>query len=119
MDYLRASRESLEEFMKFLQKKNNQKGQSTIEYLLVLGVVFILVLNLLNSPFFANMMGSDGDVFTAFKKYIEYSYRHTHFKKEGDPLDNFNGYTGNHESFTQPNIIDTRFFLVRNPYGAP
>jgi hypothetical protein len=97
----------------------NQKGQSTIEYVLVMGVALILVVNFVNSDKFKELMGGDSEIFKRYKNYLEYSYRHTHFSVQDEPTNNFNNYSGNHESYTIEDFNDTRFFIVRNPYGAP
>lgn len=96
--------------------KMNQRGQTSVEYVLVLGVVLLLTMTVIKSNRFKSLVSGDGDVFQGYKNYMEYTYRHAYFDLK-DSQSNYGAYTGNHNSYTQDSGIDTRFFLVRNPYG--
>lgn len=97
-----------------------KKGQSTVEYLLVMAIVFITFFKVFQSDAFRNLFAGDSDVMKGYRKYIEFSYRHGYldlgFKTITEP---FSDYTNNqHPSYTNPESgNDTRFFLVSEPYG--
>lgn len=67
-----------------MKTSNQQKGQSTIEYVLLLAVVMLLVSIVLRSPLFADLLGKDSSFFKALKDRMEYSYRFTHLDSEED-----------------------------------
>ena len=97
---------------------NNQKGQSAVEYILLLAVIVIFVVGVIRSPPFQSMFGPRSALFTQYKRYLEFSYRHTHLDMEQDPLSDYEDYSGDHRSFVHNNNGDTRFFLVSEEYGG-
>ncbi len=52
------------------------RGQSAVEYILMLAVVASLAATVLNSQMFKDLFGSDSKVFAKFARKIEYTYRH-------------------------------------------
>jgi hypothetical protein len=52
------------------------KGQSLIEYLMLLSVIMILGFSIFNSDKFKKMTGADSEVFNSYKRHIEYTYMH-------------------------------------------
>ncbi|MBH47953.1 MAG: hypothetical protein CME71_07245 [Halobacteriovorax sp.] len=67
-----------------MKKYLQQKGQSTIEYVLLLAVVMLLVAIVLRSPLFADLLGEDSSFFKVLKHRMEFSYRFTHLGVEPD-----------------------------------
>lgn len=58
--------------MEFLKNK----GQSTVEYVLLLGVIVLMVTAALRSDALQNFVGADGEFFNEYSKFISYTYRH-------------------------------------------
>lgn len=88
---------------------NNQKGQTAIEYILLLSVMSVLVFSVFNSQIFQNNFGKNGKILQAYKKQFEFAYRN------GFPYD---GGTYNYETL-HPTYSDgngTRFFIPKLPY---
>lgn len=53
-----------------------QKGQSTVEYVLLLGVIMTLTITILSSKPFQDFLGPESEFLTVLKNRMEYSYRH-------------------------------------------
>ncbi len=93
----------------------NSKGQSTIEYLLLLVVVASLAATVFNSAAFRNIFGNDSSFFAIMQNRIQFTYRHG---LEGEKEDSFNygDGTGHHSYYSQEDS-NTRFFLPLEGYG--
>lgn len=52
------------------------KGQSTVEYILLLAVVASLITTVFRSDVLNNFIGKDGQFFRNYADYIGYTYRH-------------------------------------------
>ena len=86
----------------------HNKGQSVVEYIMLLAVMVVIGMTIFKSDLFTKFMGSDSEFFAALRGYFEYTYRH------GTP-------TGRNEDMTQTGIShdsyykngSTRFFLVK------
>ena len=96
----------------------NTKGQSTVEYVLLLGVIVLLVLSVIRSKAFKDFLGDEGKIFVAYKDYMECSY---HLPMPCDRLGKsgstesevkslINGYKGTHPGYTPGAGTETRFF---------
>lgn len=91
----------------------NQKGQSVVEYLLLMGVLVSLGLVVFKSPFFKDVLGPDSNVFKSMKKFMTYSYRHARPGLEGNA--DLSG--GGHDSWVDGS--KTRFFAPKDEYPKP
>lgn len=96
-------------FKFFTSDKIEQKGQSTVEYILLFAVVATLVTFVFKSKQFQDLFGDEGKFANIYKKEIEYSYRHG---------------LGGREPFTQPDYKSAqhdsysgRFFGAVDAYG--
>ena len=96
---------------KFTFHSLKQKGQSTVEYILLLGVIMMLTTGILNSDAFQNFLGPDSEFLTVMKNRMEYSYRH------GQPgtSDTTNYNSAQHDTYLAP-TGQTRFFLPEQTY---
>ena len=94
----------------------NNKGQTAVEYILMMAVIASIILTIVTSDAFRSLFGEDSRVFLTFKNYIEHTYRHS-FNGEGDATGTYGDFSGFHDSYTQDGGGDTRFFLVKEPYG--
>lgn len=93
----------------------NSKGQSTIEYLLLLVVIASLAATVFNSQAFRNIFGKDSSFFAIMQSRIQFTYRHG---LEGEKDDTFNYGDGTaHSSYFSQEENKTRFFLPVQGYG--
>ncbi len=95
----------------------NHLGQTSIEYTLLLFVVFSVTFALFQSPMFKDNLGQNGLMFQRLKNTIEYSYRHglsgnTPLNDAGNEI---NYGVGRHSSYRNGN--QTRFFGHAEPYN--
>jgi len=92
-----------------------QKGQSTIEYILLLAVVMLLISVVFKSPLFIELLGEDSSFFKILKDRMEFSYRYTHAGlKEDSGLDDINS-AARHESYSKNS--KSRFAGGTSEYG--
>ena len=106
---------------KFTNKKfpkafwiNNEKGQTAVEYILVVAMVAFLVSSGLRSKLFRDFFGDEGKFVEAVAKNLEFNYQHANFGNDGmiiTPL----GSSG-HRSYKGSNGEETRFFIGRGAY---
>jgi len=89
----------------------NRKGQSLVEYILLLGMLMMIGVSIFKSERFKNIFGEDSLLFEKLRKQFEYEYRHGLSGRE-DATDN--SYGGEHESFFTKG--KTRFFSPDEPY---
>lgn len=91
---------------------NNQRGQSLVEYMLVILVSVSLAYSILKSDMVQDYFGENGTFVTNFKSELEYSYRHG-IRGRAKNIINYN--SPNHDSYRKNG--DTRFFgpLQRYP----
>ncbi len=91
------------------QLVKSQRGQSAVEYILLLAVVASVAFAVLNSDLFKKLIGENSSVFKTAKSYMEYSYRHglAGFESSDSYMKG-----GTHETYyTNEN---TRFFIVES-----
>ncbi|MCK5883956.1 MAG: hypothetical protein KAG61_09720 [Bacteriovoracaceae bacterium] len=74
--------------------KRHESGQSTVEYILLLLVIFTLSMGVYNGLGFKNLLGEDSPVFKKLREYAEFTYRHGGVIKRGD-----SDYTGTHDTY--------------------
>ncbi len=87
---------------------NSQKGQSAVEYVLLLAVVMSLFVSVFNSNRFQAFFGEDSDFFNAIARKMKQDYRYAtnvSFADDVDPAP-----VANHPSFSQPDGSSSRFF---------
>ena len=88
----------------------NQRGQTAVEYVLLLAVVATLVFAVIRNNAFQSYLGKEGEFFKKYKAVVEYSYRYG-LGGEQDPSPD---YTKLHPSYFEGG--DTRFFGPLNAY---
>jgi hypothetical protein len=91
-----------------------EKGQTVVEYILLLAVVMSLVTAMYKSKYFKNFFGETGQFATAFKAEMEFSYRNAFGARiPGQPLK----YTDkSHPSYYNTDKGASRFFTPKEPY---
>lgn len=93
------------------KKNNSQKGQSVVEYVLLLAVISTLTVSVLRSDALRNALGEDSDLMNILTSQMEYSYRHA---SPGE-IDNTNYNAINHDSYRGPD--GSRFFLPEDGFS--
>ncbi len=86
----------------------SDQGQSTVEYLFLIGMMVLISTTILRSDRFQQSFGSQGQVFEAFRTRFEYSYQH------GMPTGPV-GSPAFHPSYS-PRQGETRFFSGKGAY---
>ena len=93
----------------------NQKGQSSVEYILLFVVVTSLVFALLKSDAFESFFGESGQFATTYKNEIEFSYTNSYQGREAFETPNYTN--PNHKSYVGEGT-PTRFFGAAEAYPA-
>jgi hypothetical protein len=93
----------------------NQKGQTVVEYILLLTVVFALIFTFINSPFYKTMFGENGKLAQGLKSQTEFGYRHAYLlgRPTGVMPANY-GAINSHPSYSAGG--SSRFFGPQSPY---
>lgn len=95
----------------------SERGQTLVEYILLLVVALSLTLTFYNSEAFKKLFGPQGEIGKKIKSQNEFAYRHAYSigRPEGDvPRDNREG--GIHPSYHDVKNGGTRFFGPMDPY---
>lgn len=95
----------------------SEKGQTVVEYILLLVVAVSLVLTVYRSQAFKRIFGEQGLLGQQIKSQSEYSYRHAGPRSAVTvdvPRDNKDG--ASHPSYTDPAVGGTRFFGPKTAY---
>ncbi len=99
--------------------KTSSRGQSVVEYILLLAVLSSLSFSLFNNRRFKEFLGGDKGFFLTLRKGIEYSYRY------GRPLSpdvdtdaalSFEYQNNKHDTYFNPKENKSRFFGGINAY---
>lgn len=99
---------------RFFFKKQflSQKGQSSVEYIMLMAIIISLVSVFFKSDLFQSYFGDDGTVARVFKGRLEYTYTHAISGTEFFNSPNFT----RHDSYVGGQ--GTRFFGAKNVYPA-
>lgn len=96
---------------------NNQRGQTAVEYILLLAVSISLILTFYNSEAFRRLFGSNGTFGVKIKKESEFAYRHAYLRgKPADDVPRENKDGANHPSYHDVAKGGTRFFGPKDTY---
>lgn len=96
--------------------KRRQKGQTMVEYMLLLSVVAGILLAFYKSNLFKRYFGRDGSVGQTIKARTEFAYRHGYMGSEDTfPKGSRDG--ASHPTYADPNG-GSRFFGPRDKYPA-
>lgn len=97
--------------MEYKQLWISQKGQSVVEYILLLAVIMVIVLTVFKAPFFKDFFSQEGKIFARFRLQWEHSYRHC-FSGMEEFNPNFQArYSGVHPSMNRNRF----FYTLRYP----
>ena len=93
----------------------DETGQSSVEYILLFGIVVILSITLFKSEAFNKLFGNDGVFAKTYREEVEFSYRHAVGGRKAFTTPNYS--SPNHMSY-KGNGSETRFFGARDKYPA-
>lgn len=94
----------------------SERGQTMVEYILLLVVAVSLVLTFYNSKAFQRLFGERGEVAQNIKSESEFSYRHAFVRGKPDVDVPLQRDITEHPSYTNLNTGETRFFGPKQPY---
>lgn len=93
---------------------SNQRGQSVVEYILLLAVVVSLSYTFYSNPKFKQFFGADG-FFSVMRDKIAFSYRYGY--DSNTPADEFQYTSNRHHTYFNEESNASRFFSPTDPYG--
>lgn len=95
----------------------NQRGQTVVEYILLLAVAVSLVVTFYRSQTFQSLFGDQGEMGKLFKLEGEWGYRHA-FSEGKTPGETNQPYSSAnlHPSYYNASAGETRFFGPSDPY---
>jgi Flp pilus assembly pilin Flp len=100
-----------------MELKANEKGQTVVEYILLLSVAVSLVLTFYRSAAFKRLFGENGKVGGQIKSQNEFSYRHAYSRNRPTAdIDRNNKDIGQHPSYADLNEGGSRFFGPKGAY---
>lgn len=97
---------------------NSQRGQTVVEYILLLSVAVSLVLTFYRSTAFQKLFGENGELGKIMKTQTEFSYRHGYMRNRppGGDISRTNRDISIHPSYSNLQG-ETRFFGPLSKYG--
>lgn len=97
----------------------NRKGQSLIEYILLLLVISSVAFGIFNHPKLKQFIGPNSSYFNALRRGMEYSYRYGNDLPDGDYSEvNFDNSTNAHPLYLNKAEGQSRFFANEVEYGG-
>lgn len=94
---------------------NDRRGQSTVEYILLLAVLTTLVTAFFRSDLFIDYLGKEGSIFRNYAEVISYNYRHGRPRPvDGADMRNTHDYQGEHDTYK--NLAGKSKFVI--PLGV-
>jgi len=99
---------------------NKQRGQTTIEYILLLAVIFSLVVTFYNSQAYKRLFGTKGQLGKKIKTQSEFTYRHAFYDPASDQTGTADLPENNKDIKLHPSYVEagvgTRFFGAKDAY---
>lgn len=92
----------------------DQKGQSSVEYLMLVVIIVSMTIAVLKSNAFQDFFGSQGQFATVYKSEIEFSYTNSYQGREAFEEPDYNN--PDHSSYKGSS--GTRFFGANQEYPA-
>jgi hypothetical protein len=95
---------------------NNQRGQTVVEYILLLAVAMSLVVTFYKSAAFQRFFGEQGELGQLYKQEAEWGFRHAHLNGRYTETNAPKASAEEHSSYYNSNVSETRFFGPSDPY---
>lgn len=96
--------------------RKREKGQTLVEYILLLVVAASLMMTFYRSKAFRRLFGEKGEIGIKMKTQTEFAYRHAFYAGETvSDIPRDNKEISNHPSYSDGS--GTRFFGPKEPYG--
>lgn len=106
---------------KLSQILKSQRGQSVVEYIMLLAVISSVVFIVFKNPKFKTMFQSDAGLFATMRKGMMYSYRYgrqyINDDAEYENALNFEYNSNNHNLYLDKAGNQSRFFMGTEKYG--
>jgi hypothetical protein len=95
----------------------SQRGQTVVEYILLLSVAVSLVMTFYRSQAFKRLFGENGQVGKQIKSQTEFAYRHAYSRnRPSSDISRTNKDGASHPSYADITNGGTRFFGPSDPY---
>ena len=94
----------------------NQKGQTVVEYILLMAVSVSLIITFINSDIYKRIFGSGGSLGTMIKEQNQFAYRHAYVKRDTPDIPRENPEGRDHPSYYNQTSGETRFFGPKLAY---
>lgn len=98
----------------------NKKGQSVVEYILLLAVISTIGYSFYNNRSFKDFIRGDAGLFANLRKRMEYSYRYGRemdAQVDHDQAMNFKYNTNRHDTYFNSTTGNSHFFSGLEAYG--
>jgi hypothetical protein len=95
---------------------NNQKGQTVVEYILLLAVAMSLIVTFYRSATFQRFFGTQGELGRLYKLDAEWGYRHASMTGRASETNEPKGSAEEHASYFNAGASTTHFFGPSDPY---
>jgi len=94
----------------------SNKGQTLVEYVLLMAVAISIVVTFYNSAFFQSLFGIDGTVAKSVKSASEWGYRHGFYHPRDLGTPEVHSNADSHPSYYNFPKSKSRFFGPNDPY---
>lgn len=95
---------------------NNQRGQTVVEYILLLAVAMSLIVTFYRSATFQRLFGDQGELGQLYKQEAEWGYRHGHISGRYVESNAPKASAREHSSYWNAEASETRFFGPKANY---
>jgi hypothetical protein len=95
---------------------NNQRGQTVVEYILLLAVAMSLIVTFYRSATFQRLFGEQGELGQLYKQEAEWGYRHAHINGRYVESNAPKTSAREHSSYWNNESSETRFFGPKANY---
>jgi len=95
---------------------NNERGQTVVEYILLLAVAMSLIVTFYRSATFQRFFGTQGELGRLYKLDSEWGYRHASMSGRATESNQRKSSAEDHASYYNAEKSQTHFFGPSDPY---